>query len=243
MHSSPSLARRSVIAALAIAAVVIATVGCSGETESEPGPRVPPPQSCFAPENLGGMPRSIAAAVELINALPKPLTVPCLLQTLERPLAIDATSNDFSAQPAYGPNNPRIFIFRGDLILSVVPKGDGRPLVELSERRPAGMSVKGELHFPVEAELAPPAPYERVVAEGGGSTKCNFCHLSETRDDGIDFAEAYISSRIPVSPDRRVDLPYLDWVVSACQPDWEPDRCAMLDGIFSYGEVVEASWD
>ena len=163
--------------------------------------------------------------------------MPCLLQSLDRPLVFEATSNTFSLQPGYGPNNPRIFILKGDLRLSVVPKGEGRPLLELSEQTEPGRSIKGELLFPIEGPLDHALPFDRILADSG--TKCAFCHFGEERVDAIDWATAYASNIVEISGSQRVHLDYLTWVHEECDREREPDRCAMLDGVFGYGEVIE----
>jgi len=219
---------------------LLAVAACGDAEETDPPGRDVPPQTCFAPVELGGSPQSIEDVVALINALPKPLDLPCLLQTLDRPLELNATSNVVSAQPAYGPNNPRIFIVKNNLVLSVVPKGDGRPLLEMSVMRSPNTSVKAEIEFPVTDTLPPSAPYDRVVFEGGSvpGTTCGFCHLGEGRDPLIDFADAFESQIIELDFATMVELDYLKWAYSECDRDLEPDRCAMFDAIFGYGEVT-----
>jgi len=51
-------------------------------------------------------PKSIQDFVDLVNELPKPVTVNCVVEALERPLTISATSNRFSAQGATGSTSP-----------------------------------------------------------------------------------------------------------------------------------------
>ena len=200
------------------------------------------PRTCYPPEGFDGHPTDVEQVVAMLNAMPKPVTVPCFLDALQRPFELNATSNTFSAQPAFGPNNPRIFIFRDKLAIAVVTKGDGRPLVELGLERAHGRSLKAEIEFPVEAELPLEQPYLHLTEDetvSGEGTTCGFCHLGESRDPSIDFAPAYVSSMIPPAPNDRVDLDYLLWAWENCDPDAEPDRCAMFDAIFAQGEVSE----
>lgn len=223
-------------------AMALLSAGCGAEggelDEPEPRPKV---RACLPPEGFDGMPSTIEEVVELINALPKPVTVPCLLSSFDRPLEVNATSNTFSAQPAFGPNNPRIFIYREDLLISVVTKGEGRPLVEFGLMRSPTKSLKGELAFPIEEEITPAAPYERITAEaviGNSGSKCGFCHLNESLDPDIDFADGYVSDLISPPPSTVVDLDYLLWAYDNCNPETEADRCAMFDSIFAFGDVT-----
>jgi hypothetical protein len=220
-------------------AALLGLMGCGTDDESSAGGDAPPPQSCFAPDNLGGNPQNVEDMVALINALPKPVSVGCVLQTLERPLAIEATSNTFSAQPAIGANNPRIFIHRGDLILSIVTLGDPSRLIEFSVLRSPDRSIKGELAFPVEAEIDQAAPYERIKDDDGIGTKCAFCHLAESLDDQLTFADVYESDVLEMPPGRRIELDYMRWLFDNCDRSVQPERCSIFDGIFGYGEVVE----
>ncbi len=220
--------------------LALVLVACGGEDGSSDAPRPKKPRTCLPPDGTSGFPRSVEETVALINAFPKPVSIPCVLESLDRPLALSATWNNVSAQPAYGANNPRIFIFRDDLFLSVVTKGDGRPLLEMGVRRSASSSLKAELHFPIEEHVEPAAPYERIRHESG--TVCGFCHLDEVVDDAIEFAEAFRSQLIPPANNKLVELDYLTWAFETCDPALDPDRCAMFDSIFAHGEVYEASF-
>jgi len=228
---------------LRLAAVMLALLcgACGGDGADDPE-NEPPRQktrTCLPPEGFDGTPSDIQAMIDLINALPKPVTIPCLLETFDRPLELNATSNNFSAQPAFGPNNPRIFIYREDLLVAVVTKGEGRPLVELGLMRSETRTVKAEIAFPVTEELSPAAPFERLVQDGNtDGTKCGFCHLGESLDPEIDFTDAYVSDLQNPPPNSVVDMDYLMWAYEGCDPELEPDRCAMFDSIFAFGDVM-----
>jgi hypothetical protein len=87
--------------ALALSLACAAALGAcsSGGDESEAGgdgepfdddggtgaTHVAGPQTCFAPAGLE-QPGTIADVVAILNALPKPVSVGCLLQTFPRPL-------------------------------------------------------------------------------------------------------------------------------------------------------------
>lgn len=237
MMSAPRLvALSSLVAALAAAA----GGGCAEEAEAplDRPPREIAPRTCFPPAGLDGSPGTIEDVVALLDGLPKPITVACLLETLDRPLRIEASSDTFSLQPAYGPNNPRIFVFSGDLVITIVPKGEGSEVVELGVLRGPMRSVKGEIAFPVTESLAPSAPYDRILDEGGGQTTCAFCHLGETRDLTVDSAEVYVSDVLHPLPRHLVDFEDVRHQFETCDPEAEPARCAVFDAIFGHGEVV-----
>lgn len=222
---------------LIVAALLL---GCA-EPEPAPGPAMRPtrPRTCLPGEGVTGNPQTIEDTVALINSFPMPVTLPCLLESLDRPIALTASSNVFSAQPAYGPNNPRIFIVRDQLVLAVVTKGDGSELLEFGYQHSPTRSVKAEIHFPVTEPVALAAPYERVEYDDGSS--CAFCHFNEVRDTSIDFAKAYLSEVIPPANHDIVELDYMQWSFQECDPELEPERCEIYDSIFANGEVVETT--
>lgn len=196
-----------------------------------------PERTCF-PSGPGvtGSPKTIGEAVALINSLPKPTTVPCLLESLDRPLKLDATVGTLSAQPAAGARSPRIFLFLGPLIVSVVPDGRGATVVEFSEARELGLSVKGELPFPVTGTLPPEAPFTHVMFQTDLTT-CALCHSQEVPDAMVGTAQSYASVAFRPLWYERVPLAKLreEWL--ACDETAEPARCAFYDALFSFGAV------
>jgi hypothetical protein len=130
---------------------------------------------------------TIPDVIDHINSLPLPLTIPCLIDSLPKPLHINATSSDLSVQPAIGAVNPRIFIFAGQVILTFAPVGKGSETVEFSEVLSETVSIKGELEFPVTTKLARDAAYTRIMRKDNiDGTTCVGCHLGETKvDDNI----------------------------------------------------------
>jgi hypothetical protein len=101
--------------------------------------------------------------VALVNALPKPLTLPCYLEALALPLRLHASLSVFSAQPAGGPGSPRIFIYFEPLLMTVEPTGIGAHLLEFREQRDEHRSLKGELAFPLHEPVAPGEVYEHTL--------------------------------------------------------------------------------
>lgn len=190
---------------------------------------------CRMPQGLSPSPRSIAEVVQVLNALPKPVTLPCFLETLESPLAIHATKSIFSAQPAVDARNPRIFLYLDPLILSVVPEGTGSRLLEFGERRGEARSLKAELEFPIEMALDAAAPYARLRYDDVFTT-CGFCHQGEEPAPDIGLPYALISPSIRPMPSDRVPLESLTAETAACDSEPQPsDRCAMLQALFSGG--------
>ncbi|MEZ4447172.1 MAG: hypothetical protein R3B72_49290 [Polyangiaceae bacterium] len=220
----------------AAALTLLVLTACGGVDPLGPSPE---DDACTAPAGMGS-PATIEDTVELINALDKPVTLPCLLESLDRPLGVRATSHVGSAQPPEGPENPRIFVILGDLWLSVVTKGEGRPLLEFGVRREGGRSLKGELRFPIDDEVHRSAPYVRI--DEGTGTVCANCHVNEERDRSIDFARAYQSIIVEVPDGTGIALEGLQQLWADCDADEEPDRCAMFDGILGHGDVADADF-
>src|SRR5688572_16123159 len=99
-------------------------LGC-GDAPSQTGRERVHAPGCRAPEGVSGSPRSVDQTVELVNALPKPLSLACFVEALGRPLQLHATRSEISAQPAVGLRSPRIFLYFEPLIMTVVPAGAG----------------------------------------------------------------------------------------------------------------------
>lgn len=254
-------------------ACLVAAAGCEASggdatTDSPPAPQdaaadiadaamaaptIPRDPRCVAPEGVSTAPQSIAEVVTLLNALPKPVTVPCFVASLARPLSLHAVNSPFSAQPAQGRKSPRIFIFFPGLILSIVPAGPGAHLLEFGETRPDAQSLKAELEFPITGQLDEASPYQRVFFSETITT-CGFCHQNERRDESIGSPLAMISPALRPRPEQRVLLDELAAQVAACDATAmagapatpmlppadagadaginEAERCAMLHAIF-----------
>ncbi len=191
---------------------------------------------CSAPPGVSGSPHTIDEAVALINALPKPTTLTCYLESLDRPLALYPTRGTVSAQPAEGARSPRVFLFSGPLISSIVPDGAGAHLLELGQLDDKS-SIKAELAFPVEAPLAAEAPYTRVMFSAA-ATSCSFCHRDEVPDHAVGSGVAYRSRALRPVPEERVSLADLEAEQRLCDATAEPERCALLDALLAHGPVV-----
>ena len=214
-----------------------------GSSTSEGGDETSSPQlwpdipiaepGCEAPPGISSAPETIEEAVALVNALPKPVTIPCFLQSLQRPLDIELTRSVFSAQPAGGADNPRIFIFSGDLIMSVVPEGEGAPLLEFGERIATARTIKAELVFPLEDEVPLSAAFDRVrYADGTG---CGLCHRGEEPTDLIPDVDAFVSNEYQPTYDALVELDDLVAEYEACNE--ASPRCEFFHALFDHGPV------
>lgn len=202
-------------------------------------PPAPPAVSrrCVAPEGVSASPRSIEQVVELINALPLPVTIECLLESLERPLDAYATNSFISAQPAEGNKNPRIFLLMGDsLTISIVPTGIGSEVVEFGEYTSDVRSLKGELPFPVTERIGPSAPFTHILSEQTG-TVCRLCHSGEAAYPDPRMEDAFDSLAIRPNPVYDVPLADVFTEYQACDAEVEAERCAILRGLFAHGAV------
>ncbi len=225
--------------------------GCSGQASLSPGADVdagPPPAevrqhhaACVAPAGVSNAPRSIAETVALVNALPKPLTLPCFLESLARPLELNASNSLFSAQPAQGARSPRIFLFRDPNTMSIVPEGDGAPLLEFGEQRPNYRSLKAQIEFPVLAALEPSAPFQELTFNDQ-LTSCGVCHASEHEESVVSNVHTFVSQSLRPLPRDIVSSAFLQNELTTCDFSAEPDRCAMLDGLLGWGPVGDRAF-
>lgn len=227
-------------------ALLLACLGSACSAPAEPAPTDEPPLNplgrprCVAPEGFAGSPATTEEAVELLNALPKPTSVACFVETLERPLNVFVTASPFSAQPALSKVSPRVFIQLGQLWASIVVDGPSSYLLEFGYRPPEAdmTSIKGELEFPLYDVVPPSAPYDRV--RSGEGTNCGLCHYGEARVSRLDFAEAFASIAFRPRPESRVDVAFLAAQSQSCDWSLNPHRCEMLSALFGGGSVNEA---
>ena len=143
-------------------------------------------ERCAPAPGTTGSPSSIAETVDLVNGLPKPVSLACFLEALERPLRLVATESFFSAQPAMGSRSPRIFLFMEGIIHSIVPAGTARNLLEMGEATSPGLSIKAELAFPITENITLATAFERLPLDG--ITTCGVCHDGRVPVFGIEGA-------------------------------------------------------
>jgi len=196
--------------------------------------------SCRAPASVSNQPHTIDETVALINALPKPLSLPCFVEALGRPLQLNAARSSTSAQPAVGDRSPRIFVKLDTLTLSVVPAGVGASLLEMGEARPGLRSLKGELEFPILQVLPPSAAYDHASYDGT-ITKCAFCHAIEAPESFAWGGRGFVSQALRPYYSQQVPLVSVEAEAASCDPALEAERCAMLHALFGWGPSL--SWD
>jgi len=181
-------------------------------------------------------PTTIQQFIDFVNELPKPVTVNCVLEAIERPLTIAATSNRFSAQGATGSTSPRIFVEKGKLIMTFVPGGPERFNIELAETTTSDQSIKGDLKFPINDSLLEYSAFISIY--GGGEPACaNLCHTSfkklQTYDDG---SVKYSSNRIFPKENSIVPLIDLELFRQDCDSVGS-DICNFYRSLFDHGDV------
>jgi len=205
-------------------------------------PSGPPPRPrCAAPPGATSAPDTIDAVVQWLNALPKPTSAACFLESLPRPLGIVVTSSQFSAQPALSAQSPRIFIELGRLWVSAVIDGEASYLLEFGERPPESEldSIKGELELPLDAAISANAPYERV--RYGSGTMCGFCHQRERVVPELS-SDAFVSAAIRPRWDSYVSVAALRAERESCDFTANAHRCEMLSALFDGGAIFETAF-
>ncbi|MBL8921386.1 MAG: hypothetical protein JNJ54_21180 [Myxococcaceae bacterium] len=191
----------------------------------------------LAPCRIGGAaPQTVDDVIARINLLPMPMTVPCFTASLPRPLPVVTTTSRFSAQPAGGPEDPRVFLFLGGVIASVVTSGDGSTLLELGELVTSSRTLKAELKFPVTRPVTRDDAYAHLDYVPA-STTCGLCHSGEERHPAHALARVSLALRPPartVMPLSRARA-----LSEACDPTAQRERCLAFASVFGFGEVVE----
>lgn len=217
-------------------------LSCGGQQLDEGGSNE---LSCAAP--AGHSLETIQSVVDWINAMDKPLTLPCFLSSLPRPLATHATLSALSAQPSVGSRSPRIFFQFGDLMLTVTVDQDldenlptelEQHLLEMSlivEQDPLS-TLKGEVRFPILTQIEDSAPYEGIIFDQEKSV-CALCHGYEYVYQYYGDIPAYRS--VMLKPDESVSLSRLGFERARCDFEAEPHRCAMLASIVDHGELFQ----
>lgn len=213
--------------------------GCAPEDEQA---EVEPRTHCAEPTELRASPETIQQAVDFINELPHPVSLDCFIERLERPVPLAATSSLVSLQPAVGSANPRLFLFYGDLIMSVAIDGDpGRTLLEFGEIESGTQTVKGEIAFPVSESLVIDDAFERIENEQGGGTKCRLCHRGERPSEL--YERGFVSDGLAFIFNEHVDYGevYAEYLDCRHGLDYSP-RCERYRALFEYGEVYESDF-
>ncbi len=197
------------------------------------------PNVCQAPSGVSARPTNLTEAVALLNALPRPTTLECFVQALERPLQVFMTRSNQSLQPSPGARSPRTFIVNEPLVMSIVFEGDAKATLELGYRTAERRSIKTELLFPLQGEVTPNNLFDEI--RDGQVTRCSACHTSETEIFNAEIQADVFESDIyePFSV-YDVDVESVRAENASCDPTAEPERCALLSALFDHGDVVPA---
>lgn len=215
---------------------IFLTHGCTTEPKSDDSSLFL--DNCTQAHESFRSPTTFEGVAELVNKLPKPLSVNCFLYNYDHPMNIFAVDNELNAQPSGGPDNPRIFIIKNDFTISVVPLGPGKDNVEFSKIVSNGKSVKGDLHFPIEETIEEDTIFSGIVNETNDGTVCRLCHGQESQYSGL----SYSSNIIPPDESLRITKQDLSEEIKKCRTDETSSRCAMINYIYSAGEVSDIPW-
>jgi hypothetical protein len=197
--------------------------------------------AALQPCAVGASPQTIDAFIAHVNTLPEDASIACVVASLKRPLALVATRNDTSAQPAQGEKDPRVLIVDGDLVHAVVGVGRGSHLFELSERVGTRMSLKAELVFPLASPVTAAQVYGHLLYNEQLTT-CGFCHSEEK----LDAAEPGKAVSRALRPEASTLVPLQTLVDELKTCDRTTERCLLLAALVGMGPFVEgelpASW-
>lgn len=192
--------------------------------------------AALAATPLGTLPQ----AVQRLAALPTP-SVACFVESLPRPLSVVATRGVLSAQPASGAENPRLFLFTGQLVSSVVASGPGAPLIEFGEWVTPKRTLKGEVELPSDGGAATFDPFARLEGEDG-QTVCATCHRYEERSATVDGG--FVSVAFRPEPGTEVPLTSVRALYQACVDAQDGSaRCALYRALFEHGPVTQGAFD
>lgn len=222
---------------LVLALVGLMGISCSGgkdETASS--------GSCTDVTETLGSPKTIEETVTLINALPRPLSLGCFLNSLKAPLKVMAVNSIGSAQPAVDNANPRIFIIRNNLVLSVATAGAGKSLLEFGEFISGNESFKGELAFPIEGTVTADQIMSQMAQTSSTSSACVTCHGAERKLKHGNLGPLWASNIVRPNTDQRVRYPYLRAQASSCNTELTPHRCDILKAIYTKGQAEDVDF-
>lgn len=222
---------------IALLGFAVALSGCGSETKMES------PVACTAP--AGHSLTDIQSVVDWINAMDKPLSLPCFVESLPRPLKTFPSLSSFSAQPSIGPGSPRVFFFFDKLMLTVAADQNDDPVLpaELEDHllemsflvdEAKLLTTKGEIVFPVTRQLTPAAPYTGFMFSATMTT-CALCHPNEKpyeiNEDHIIFESTMLR------PTSATSFGAMQNERDKCDPEIEPHRCAMLASMMDHGPL------
>lgn len=236
---------------LCCSALMVLFTACGGTDEHRdntahglPLPDAEAPEvECSTPNHLALT--DVESVTDWINALPKPLELPCFIASLPRPFYVNMTQSLFSAQPSDGAGNPRIFIFYERLIMSVVPQENfagvepeqQHNLLEISFNTKGVISIKAEIAFPVYEPLSYGDAYSRAITHYATSS-CGVCHANEEQVGEFDTVPVYQSKMLRPYDDAEVTITRLKDEALVCDPAVSAHRCNMLNALVGNGDIV-----
>lgn len=240
----PPLSTRRPLAALACLLLAGACAATPKESQSDALATDAGGGCPTAPSTVSRSPSTIADAVALANGMlgnNASLSIDCYLSALSRPLTMLGAISTFSLQPSVqGALNPRVFIFSGNLVMSVVPTGLGSPDIEVSEYTSPVRSIKGQIAFPLTAPLTQAEPYDSVRL--GYGTVCGNCHPAEQPAPQVTVTAAFESEVFQPTATTIVPLEKMLDDNATCDPQQDPQRCAILNALFNHGAVVTGAF-
>ncbi|MET0414057.1 MAG: hypothetical protein ABW217_22295 [Polyangiaceae bacterium] len=205
------------------------------------GETTPAEARCSAPVAVSSNPRTIAEAVALMNALPRPTTLTCFIESLSGPLDVYFSKSQLSAQPADGEASPRTFIVNGSLFMSSVPSGFARNTLELGFRTSAERAIRAEIAFPLLAPVTPRTMAEHIEF-GERATFCGFCHGREARASDPFLGElGFESDVILPNPDDELSIDAVRALAETCDTFGDDERCGRLRALFGHGALQRSS--
>jgi hypothetical protein len=202
----------------------------------------PPPQTetgrCRPALGVSGAPQSISEAIILMNTLPKPTTLACFLEALDRPLTLYLTKSNQSLQPSPGARSPRTFVLRGNMAMSVVFEGSASNTLELGFRPTPARSIKAEIEFPLTRDVNEAMLFDRIRVTPR-TTLCGACHVGEEHKDFPGFPSGVFESDVFSPFDiEEVSIASAQLEAERCDEVAEPYRCGLLAAIFDHGELL-----
>jgi hypothetical protein len=200
------------------------------------GAPAPSARRCATPQGFERAPQTIAEVVGVLNALPKPTSLACFVESLPRPLEVYLTSSAFSAQPAVSDQSPRIFIIKEPLFLAFVPEGVAEGLLEIGWRTSPDRAIRTEIVFPAREPVTAEILSDHIALTEQNSF-CGNCHFGEAPAHDAFLGDRALESDVnEPNPAYEVDLEWLRERALACEPSTSP-RCELLEALFGHGEV------
>ncbi len=193
---------------------------------------------CETPDGAPSEINSFEDVANLINLLPKPVTLVCFLEAIPRPLEISATASQQSVQPANGRENPRIFLFSNSLVMAFATFGKDHDTNALELSQMTGpVSVKGEVSFPVMTDITATDIYQSIrLISGGPGTRCAQCHGQENPAPSPFPANTFTTNIRKPPSGLDVSIEALNDELELCG-DSQDERCRRIRAALSHGDI------